>query len=56
MSLKKIHDKQPDEFLFSKENIKIAEDILKKYPKKIKKVLSCHFYILLKNKMKTGYL
>jgi NADH-quinone oxidoreductase E subunit len=37
MSLKKIHDKQPDEFLFSKENIKIAEDILKKYPKKNKK-------------------
>ena len=37
MSLKKIHDKQPDEFSFSKENIKIAEDVLKKYPVKNKK-------------------
>jgi len=37
MSIKKIHDKQPDGFSFSKENIKIAEDVLKKYPVKNKK-------------------
>lgn len=37
MSLKKIHDIQPKEFIFSTENLKIAEDILKKYPEKNKK-------------------
>jgi NADH-quinone oxidoreductase E subunit len=37
MSLKKIHDNQPKEFIFSSENLKIAEDILKKYPVKNKK-------------------
>ena len=37
MSLKKVHDVQPDEFEFSKENLKHAEEILKKYPKKNKK-------------------
>ena len=37
MSIKKIHDKQPDGVSFSKENIKIAEDVLKKYPVKNKK-------------------
>ena len=29
MSLKEIHDKQPDAFKFSDENLKIAEEILK---------------------------
>ena len=38
MSLKKIHDDQPKDFKFSEENLKKAEEILKKYPKKIKKV------------------
>ena len=38
MSLKKVHDDQPKEFKFSNENLKKAEEILKKYPKKIKKV------------------
>lgn len=37
MSLKKIHDDQPTEFKFSDENLKKADEILKKYPKKNKK-------------------
>ena len=37
MSLKKVHDVQPKEFIFSPENLKKIEDILKKYPKKNKK-------------------
>ena len=34
---KKIHDEQPKEFKFSEENLTKLEEILKKYPKKIKK-------------------
>ena len=45
MSLKKVHDDQPKEFKFSSENLKKTEEILKKYPKKIKKVRCCHFFI-----------
>ena len=37
MSLKTVYDKQPDSFEFSDKNLKIAEDILKKYPEKRKK-------------------
>ena len=37
MSLKIIYDKQPDSFKFSDKNLKIIEDILKKYPEKRKK-------------------
>ena len=37
MSLKKIHDEQPEDFKFSDENLKQAELILKKYPEKNKK-------------------
>ena len=37
MSLKKIHDQQPEFFEFSKTNIEIAESILKKYPESRKK-------------------
>ena len=37
MSLKSIYDKQPTSFEFSEKNLKIAEDILKKYPEKRKK-------------------
>jgi len=37
MSLKKVHDNQPDKFEFSNENLKKAEDILKRYPKENKK-------------------
>ena len=37
MSLKKVHDNQPKEFKFSDENLKKAEEILKKYPNKNKK-------------------
>ena len=37
MSLKKVHDVQPVEFKFSNENLKKAEEILKKYPKDNKK-------------------
>ena len=37
MSLKKVHDQQPKEFQFSKENFEKAEEILKRYPKKNKK-------------------
>ena len=37
MSLKKIHDQQPESFEFFKENKDIAEKILKKYPENRKK-------------------
>ena len=37
MSLKKIHDDQPENFKFSPENVKKVEEILKRYPKKNKK-------------------
>ena len=37
MSIKKVHDKQPSNFEFSSENLKIAESILKKYPSERKK-------------------
>ena len=37
MSLKKVHDEQPEEFKFSDENLKQAELILRKYPEKNKK-------------------
>ena len=37
MSLKQVHDEQPKEFKFSNENLKKAEQILKKYPEKNKK-------------------
>ena len=45
MSLKKVHDDQPKDFKFTIENLKKAEDILKRYPEKNKKVLLCLFYI-----------
>ena len=32
MSLKKVHDKQPETFEFTKENLELANSILKKYP------------------------
>ena len=34
MSLKKVHDEQPKDFQFSKENLEKAEQVLKIYPKK----------------------
>jgi NADH-quinone oxidoreductase E subunit len=37
MSLKKIHDQQPDSFEFSKANLETAKNILKKYPDDRKK-------------------
>ena len=37
MSLKRVHDKQIKEFKFSTENLKKAENILKRYPEKNKK-------------------
>ena len=37
MSLKKVHDDQPKDFKFSYENLKKAEEIIKKYPTKNKK-------------------
>jgi NADH-quinone oxidoreductase E subunit len=37
MSLKKIHDVQPESFEFSKDNLEAANDIIKKYPKGRKK-------------------
>ena len=37
MSLKKIHDVQPEKFIFTENNLKTAENILKKYPKEHKK-------------------
>ena len=37
MSLKKVHDDQPDSFEFSDENLKKANEILSRYPKENKK-------------------
>ena len=37
MSVKKVHDQQPENFQFSKENLDVANNILKKYPEKNKK-------------------
>ena len=37
MSLKKIHDKQPDKFEFTETNLNLADKILKKYPPDQKK-------------------
>ena len=37
MSLKKIHNKQPDKFEFTESNLKIANKILERYPKNRKK-------------------
>ena len=37
MSLKKVHSEQPKEFLFSADNLKKTEDILRKYPEKRKR-------------------
>ncbi|MFL2889409.1 MAG: NADH-quinone oxidoreductase subunit NuoE [Pelagibacteraceae bacterium] len=37
MSIKKIHTEQPENFKFTDDNLKIAENLLKKYPKKNKK-------------------
>ena len=37
MSLKKIHDNQPKDFIFSEENNNTAKNILKKYPDNNKK-------------------
>ena len=37
MSLKKVHDDQPKDFKFSEENLKKADEILKRYPEKNKK-------------------
>jgi NADH:ubiquinone oxidoreductase 24 kD subunit len=37
MSIKKVHDVQPEKFEFSKENLLIINNILKKYPSTNKK-------------------
>ena len=37
MSLKKVHDEQPEKFEFTKENLHLANKILEKYPKNQKK-------------------
>ena len=37
MSVKKVHDQQPESFEFSKENLENVNSILKKYPEKNKK-------------------
>ena len=37
MSVKRVHDDQPKDFKFSDENLKKAEEILKRYPEKNKK-------------------
>ena len=50
MSLKKVHDSQPKEFKFSSENLKKAEEILKRYPEKNKK--RCDAFSLFSSKTK----
>lgn len=37
MSIKKVHSEQPKNFEFSNQNLKLVEDILKRYPKERKK-------------------
>ena len=37
MSLKKVHDKQPEKFEFTEANLKLAKKILEKYPENQKK-------------------
>ena len=37
MNIKKVHDNQPEKFEFTKENLELATNILKKYPEKRKK-------------------
>ena len=37
MSIKRVHDDQPKDFKFSDENLKKAEEILKRYPEENKK-------------------
>ena len=37
MSIKKVHDIQPEKFEFTKDNLSLANDIIKKYPKGRKK-------------------
>ena len=37
MSIKKVHDNQPEKFEFTKENLELSTNILKKYPEKRKK-------------------
>tara|TARA_B100000963_G_scaffold332503_1_gene324058 strand:- start:77 stop:682 length:606 start_codon:yes stop_codon:yes gene_type:complete len=37
MSLKKVHNIQPDEFKFTDDNLKLVENIMSKYPKENKK-------------------
>ena len=45
MTIKRIHDDQPKEFKFSSENLKKANEILKKIPWKEKKKRSDAFFI-----------
>ena len=40
MSLKKVHENQPKDFKFTDENLKMAEEILKRYPEKNKNMWS----------------
>ena len=46
MSIKKIHDQQPETFEFTKPNLDAAEIILKKYPSDRKKKCCDGFFIL----------
>ena len=43
MSIKKVHDIQPEKFEFTKDNLSLANDIIKKYPKGRKK--KCNYAI-----------
>jgi NADH-quinone oxidoreductase E subunit len=52
MSLKRIHDQQPESFEFSKANIEIAENILKKYPESRKKSAVMPFLYLVQRQNK----
>ena len=52
MSIKKVHDDQPKEFKFSEENLKNAENILKKYPEQNKKSAIMPFLYLAQNQNK----
>ena len=49
MSLKKVHDKQPEKFEFTNENLELANKILKKYPKERKKSAAMPLLYLAQN-------
>ena len=55
MSLKKFMMISPKNLNFHRENLKKADEILKRYPKKNKKCCNAFFIFSTKSKIATGY-